>query len=109
MSKLIIRNLPHIAIEIPQNAKSVLHAIQDASIDWMHACGGKGRCTTCRIKILEGMQNISHPSIAELKYRNRGRLKLNERLTCQCQIFGEVIAEVPPACQLPHMGYDSKI
>jgi 2Fe-2S ferredoxin len=106
MSKLIIRNLANIEIEIPQKATSVLHAIQEASIDWMHACGGKGRCTTCRIKVLEGMQHISHPSAAELKYRNMDKLNLNERLTCQCQIFGDVVAEVPPACQLPHMKYE---
>ncbi len=108
MPKLIIRNLSNIAIEIPQKAKNVLHSIQEAAIDWMHACGGKGRCTTCRIKVIEGMQNISHPSAVELKYRNMGKLKADERLTCQCQIFGEVVGKVPLACQLPHMKYDNK-
>ena len=105
MPTLVIRNLFNQHIEITRTDKSALYHIQQAAIDWMHACGAKGRCTTCRIRVVEGMQNISHPSAAEQKYRNQGRLKLNERLTCQITLTGDVVAEVPEACKLPHMTY----
>ncbi len=27
---------------------------QDAAIDQLHACGGKARCTTCRVEFIDG-------------------------------------------------------
>jgi 2Fe-2S ferredoxin len=107
MSKLIIRNLANKCILITMPNKSLLKHIQEEYIDWMHACGGKGRCTTCRIYVLDGMQNLSPLSAPELKFRNAGKLKDMERLTCQCYAHGNVIAEVPFPCQLPHMQYTS--
>lgn len=29
-------------------------ALEDAGIDILHRCGGKARCTTCRVEILDG-------------------------------------------------------
>jgi ferredoxin len=51
------------------------------------------------------MQHISILSPAEQKYRNQSRLKLNERLACQISLTGDVLAEVPEACKLPHVTY----
>jgi 2Fe-2S ferredoxin len=107
MSKLIIRNLANTIVPVTIPGKSLLKHIQDAYIDWMHACGGKGRCTTCRMQVLEGMENISPLSAAELKFAGLGRLKNTERLTCQCYGHGDIVAEVPLACQLPHIKYTS--
>jgi 2Fe-2S ferredoxin len=44
-------------------------------------------------------------SAAELKFKNQGKLKNTERLACQSYAIGDVVAEVPLACQLPHMKY----
>ena len=105
MSKLIINNLANTCIPITMPNKSLLKHIQDEYIDWMHACGGKGKCTTCRIHVLEGTENISPLSAAEMKFKNSGRLTDTERLTCQSYAYGDIIAEVPPACKLPHIKY----
>jgi 2Fe-2S ferredoxin len=105
MHTLVLRNLFNKPIEITHPDKNVLFHIQLAAVDWMHACGGKGRCTTCRFRVVEGMQNISHHSPAEQKYRHQGRLSSNERLTCQITLSGDVVAEVPQACKLPHITY----
>ncbi len=107
MANLIIRNLANKNIPITMSCKNLLEHIQDMYIDWMHACGGKGRCTTCRIHVLQGIENMSALSAAELKFTIQGRLKATERLTCQSYAYGEVVAEVPPACQLPHIKYSS--
>ena len=32
----------------------VLALEQDAAIDQLHACGGKARCTTCRVEFVDG-------------------------------------------------------
>ena len=41
------------SFEVEAGKKLVL-AIEDASIDIMHRCGGNARCTTCRVVILAG-------------------------------------------------------
>ncbi|ALW83926.1 hypothetical protein AUC43_01680 [Hymenobacter sedentarius] len=105
MALLTIENLPGAAMEVPAGA-TLLAALQAAGHDWMHACGAKGRCTTCRLQVRQGMENLSPPSDAELRYRAAGRLLSNERLTCQTRLLaGEVVGRVPDATQLPHVQY----
>jgi ferredoxin len=40
--------------QIPQGKRLVLALEQDAGVDQLHACGGKARCTTCRVEFLAG-------------------------------------------------------
>ena len=44
-------------IEIARD-QTILEASLHAGIPHFHACGGKGKCTTCRIMVLEGEENI---------------------------------------------------
>ena len=106
MSKLTVQNLGDATINVGA-AQTVLNALQAAGIDWMHACGGKGRCTSCRMLVKSGLDQISPLTAAEQKYREAGRLKPNERLTCQCTLQGDVTARVPNQTKLPHMHYSS--
>ena len=40
--------------EVEAGKRLVLALEQDARIDQLHACGGKARCTTCRVEFIEG-------------------------------------------------------
>jgi ferredoxin len=40
--------------EIESGKRLVLALEQDAAIDQLHACGGRARCTTCRVEFIEG-------------------------------------------------------
>jgi ferredoxin len=40
--------------EIPNGKRLVLALEEDAGIDQLHACGGKARCTTCRVEFIAG-------------------------------------------------------
>ena len=40
--------------EVPQNKRLVLALEDEAKVDQLHACGGVGRCTTCRVTFVEG-------------------------------------------------------
>ena len=40
--------------DVPQGKRMVLALEQDAGIDQLHACGGRCRCTTCRVEFVEG-------------------------------------------------------
>jgi 2Fe-2S ferredoxin len=105
MALLTIENLPGGAVEVPAGS-TLLAALQAAGHDWMHACGAKGRCTTCRLAVSAGLAYLSAPSPAELRYRAAGRLQAHERLACQARLpEGEVVGQVPEATKLPHVQY----
>lgn len=105
MPKIVIQNLHNKEIFITNEDINLLGAIHENKIDWMHACGGKGRCTTCKVQVLDGMDKFSAESPAELKYREMKRLKADERLSCQCYIKGDVIVKVAPENKFEHLNY----
>jgi ferredoxin, 2Fe-2S len=107
MPKLTVQNLAQPEVKIAPG-QTLLKALQAQGHDWMHACGGKGRCTTCRIIVQQGLEHFSPLTDAEIRYRTRGRLKDNERLTCQCTLIsGDAIGKVPEQTKLPHINYSS--
>lgn len=52
MPKLTVEGVGE--FEVPQGKRLVLALSQDAGIDQLHACGGKARCTTCRVEFVHG-------------------------------------------------------
>lgn len=104
MARIVIRNLKK-SIEVTDFSKTILRHVQDLHMDWMHACGGKGNCTTCKAIILEGENNFSPLTFAELRYKKLGLLLDDERLACQATITGDVTIEVPDEGKLPHLTY----
>jgi ferredoxin, 2Fe-2S len=105
MGEITVQNLGNLTLNVAPG-QTVLAALQTAGVDWMHACGTKGRCTTCRMIVLSGQENLAPDTPAETKFRANGRLQPNERLTCQAQLpSGSVTCCVPRQTQLPHMVY----
>ncbi len=105
MVKIVIENLGQKEVLVNEPAKPVLRLIQEAGIDWMTECGGKGRCTTCRAVVLSGAENLTPITPAETKYRELGLLFSNERLMCQVRTRGDLVLRVPDDSKLPHMKY----
>jgi 2Fe-2S ferredoxin len=104
MPTLTVQNLPAV-VPVPAGS-TLLAALQAAGHDWMHACGAKGRCTTCRIILVSGAEALTPPTASELRYQAAGRLQPNERLTCQTRLpEGHATGRVPEATKLPHMHY----
>ncbi len=105
MPLLTILNLSGAQVEVAAG-QSLLAAVQGVGIDWMHACGAKGRCTTCRIQVTAGLENLASLTAAEQRYRAANRLRDDERLACQARLpAGDVEGRVPTGTQLPHMRY----
>ncbi|RYU80767.1 2Fe-2S iron-sulfur cluster-binding protein [Hymenobacter persicinus] len=105
MPTLTVQNLPGAVLHVPAGA-TLLAALHAAGFDWMHACGAKGRCTTCRLEVVSGLEHLTPPTDAELRYRAAGRLLPHERLTCQTRLpAGDVTGRTPEATQLPHQRY----
>lgn len=105
MAQIIIENLFRKTVTFQDHTKSLLQHLHDNGIDWMHACGGKGRCTSCKAIILLGDGNLDPPTAAEQRFSRLGALRANERLGCQVRIRGDVTISVPEEGKLPHLKY----
>jgi ferredoxin len=42
------------AFDVPEGKRLVLALEEEAGIDQLHACGGRARCTTCRVEFMAG-------------------------------------------------------
>lgn len=71
--------------------QTILDASLQAGIPHFHACGGKGKCTTCRIIVLEGEENLSKPNKKEAKLMNAIKLATSIRLACQTRVEKEPV------------------
>ncbi len=87
-------------------SRSILALLQAERVDWMHACGGKGRCTTCKFTIVSGAEYLSPVTHHELRYRQQGLLRDNERLACQVRTVDDLVIRVPEEGKLPHIKYN---
>ena len=105
MARIVIVNLFNKVLEPENLSKSLLQHFHDNQLDWMHACGGKGRCTSCKAIILKGAENIVRLTPAEIRYKDLGLLAENERLCCQARIIGDVELAAPEEYKLPHLKY----
>lgn len=71
-------------VQVPRGF-TVLEASRFARIPHASVCGGRGRCSTCRIRVAGGLESLPLPSPAELKVLNRIGAPANVRLACQLQ------------------------
>ena len=70
--------------------ESILECSLRNEIPHKHACGGKARCSTCRVLILEGLENCPPRNEAEEKLALSKGLEANIRLACQTIPTGTV-------------------
>ena len=62
-------------------------------IPHVRECGGNGRCTTCRVRILDGIQNVSPRTQLEAEVADALRWDRFTRLACQTRVSGSVTLE----------------
>ncbi len=76
-------------INCPRHS-NILKAILAAGINHTHACGGRAKCSTCRVSILEGIENCNPRNKAEQKMTDRLNFPAEIRLACQTIIKGNI-------------------
>jgi adenylate cyclase len=64
---------------------TILDVSRHFSIPHAAVCGGRGRCSTCRVRILEGLDSLSPTSEDELHVLERIGSPPNVRLACQAR------------------------
>ena len=79
----------HKKIEVAAN-ESILTASLRSNISHLSACGGTGKCSTCRVEVTNGLQNCSSRSELEEKLSKKLSFPKNIRLACQTTISGPV-------------------
>ncbi len=62
---------------------SVLEASRAAGIPHVSVCGGRGRCSTCRVRVGHGHDRLPPPSPAEARVLQRIAAPPDVRLACQ--------------------------
>ena len=62
---------------------SLLEISRRWNIPHASVCGGRARCSTCRVRILEGLESLAAPSHDEQKVLDRVGASPNVRLACQ--------------------------
>ena len=70
---------------------TILEASRIGNIPHASICGGRGRCTTCRVKVEQGMENLS--PVGEREFRALKRIGAEEhvRLACQSELRKEQV------------------
>ena len=81
--------------EIPQDA-SLLEAAEFLGFPLAHDCGGNASCTTCRVEVECGAENLSEIDFDEQDLLDRENLvEAFHRLGCQAHVTGDVVVRVP--------------
>jgi len=70
-----------------EDGQTILEASLAAGVPHYHVCGGKAKCSTCRVIVQEGEENLSPPNKAELKLRKQKKFPGKVRLACQTKVI----------------------
>ncbi|MCY3606695.1 MAG: ASKHA domain-containing protein [Gammaproteobacteria bacterium] len=89
----------------------LLDAARSIGVDVDSVCGGRGLCGRCRVVCMDGdfakhaiksrPAHLSALNETEARYSERRReLANNHRLSCQAEIRGDLVIDVPPESQM---------
>jgi len=79
--------------EVPQGKRLVLALTEEAGIDQLHACGGKARCTTCRVEFVSGEpERMTVAEQAVLAAKGVTNARLSCQILCEEEMSVRVIS-----------------
>ena len=91
-----VRFLPMELEDQARDGESIFDVGKRLGITIETACVGKGTCGLCRVRILEGDQNLSPYSEIDEKHLGNVYHLTHVRLSCQAKVFGDVVVELAP-------------
>jgi adenylate cyclase len=92
-------------VQVPRGF-SVLEASRFAGIPHASVCGGRGRCSTCRVRVSAGGSLLPLPSAGEQRVLDRVGAAPNVRLACQLRPTADIsVTPLLPASAQASDGY----
>jgi adenylate cyclase len=88
-SQLVSISYPGRSVQVPRGW-TILEASRAFHIPHASMCGGKGRCSTCRIRVLEGSDFCPPPNTNEIATLEKIRASSDTRLACQLRPRGNI-------------------
>ncbi|USG61156.1 adenylate/guanylate cyclase domain-containing protein [Sneathiella marina] len=86
---------------------TVLEASNLGNIPHASVCGGRGRCSTCRIRVIEGEMDLEPPSEREAAVLKRVGAVDGTRLACQVKPATDIsVVPLLPAKSTPQQGFN---
>jgi uncharacterized 2Fe-2S/4Fe-4S cluster protein (DUF4445 family) len=73
---------------------TILKAAHEGGVDITATCGGRGRCTSCRVKFVAG--TIPPPTIMDEIQLGDDLVREGYRLSCQCAVTEPITVQVAP-------------
>jgi len=83
--------LPDNKIYESEQGETILRTAARNGIPHVNACGGEGKCTTCRLLILEGIENCSPETETEVSLKSKVHTTEEFRLACQTTVTGDIV------------------
>jgi ferredoxin len=87
--------LPDGVCVLTKAGTSLLDSASTGGVELMHSCGGLGACTSCRVRILSGGDQLSPIGRAEREQLKESGILETHRLACQTMVYGNVVLERP--------------
>lgn len=72
---------------------TILEASLSSGINHAHVCGGKARCSTCRVVVITGLEHCAPRQGAEEKLAAKLDFGPSVRLACQTTVSGDVVVK----------------
>jgi adenylate cyclase len=92
-------------VDLPRGG-SVLDASRAAGIPHASVCGGRGRCSTCRVRVGEGAEALAPPDLLERRVLDRVGAPPNVRLACQLRPTADLqVTPLLPPAATPREGF----
>jgi adenylate cyclase len=94
-----------VEVAVPRGL-TVLEASRFAGIPHTSVCGGRGRCSTCRVRVVSGLDSLPPARPAELRVLKRVGAPPNVRLACQLRPTADLaITPLVPAAREAWHGF----
>lgn len=86
-------NLSGVSGDVPEKM-TILESAEHLGVDLAHECGGFATCSSCRVVVEQGAENLS-----EIEFDEENMLEVAEllppfRLSCQAKVLGDVTVRI---------------
>ncbi|MBI4868835.1 MAG: (2Fe-2S)-binding protein [Candidatus Wallbacteria bacterium] len=96
--------------EVPaRKGKTLLETARTEGVALPHACNGRSRCGTCRVRVLAGPLNLNEIDAVERRTLQQYRVYLpGIRLGCRARVLGDCSVNVEMTAEQAHASWCEK-